>query len=237
MNSISKCRKFLSSITRPLYLFHCRFFLLMGTIFGFVSSDLQDKVNIIKNYLKNSETSKHFTSAKQMIEYEKANELLKKNGYVSGSRTLLRLHRGLEFIHHFLDKLKDLKGEDYTSCSCREAYDATLARHHSWYIRTGAKMAMHALPNREQLFVRVCGDVCNIQTQLDVLPKTLEAISQIHSRIDSLYTLHDLHSLPWATIVVWIITRLRCAFHWSAFVKYQIFLNLPLNGALLYYSS
>lgn len=65
----------------------------MGTIFGFVSKDLKAKMDLLKELLVNS--GENFSSVKEMIEYEKENELLNKKGYTSGSRTLLRLHRGL----------------------------------------------------------------------------------------------------------------------------------------------
>lgn len=66
----------------------------MGTIFGFVSSDLKSKMDILSELL-NKDDNSNFMTVKKMIEYEKNNKLLKKHGYVSGSRTLLRLHRGL----------------------------------------------------------------------------------------------------------------------------------------------
>lgn len=66
----------------------------MGTVFGFVSSDLKSKMEILTDFL-NSEQSSNFQTVKTMIEYERDNNLLQKKGYVSGSRTLLRLHRGL----------------------------------------------------------------------------------------------------------------------------------------------
>lgn len=68
----------------------------MGTIFGFVSSDLKAKMDLLREILTKEEMK--FTTAKEMIEYEKENELLYKNDYVSGSRTLLRIHRGLGML-------------------------------------------------------------------------------------------------------------------------------------------
>lgn len=168
----------------------------MGSIFGFVSNDLREKMNILNNFLSNTDTCEHFKSVKRMIEHERDNNLLNENGYVSGSRTLLRLHRGLEFIHLFLTKLKDLKNEDNTATSCRDAYNATLAKYHGFLVRQGAKCAMITLPNREDLFKRVCGDLDNIQKQLEILPKTLDVAMQVHVRIENLYTKYDLHSLP-----------------------------------------
>lgn len=72
-----------------------KFFNLMGTIFGFVSSDLKSKIDILAEYLKNQEIADQFRTVKTMMNYEKEEELLQKKDYVSGSRTLLRLHRGL----------------------------------------------------------------------------------------------------------------------------------------------
>lgn len=66
----------------------------MGTVFGFVSSDLKIKMDILNEFL-NGDQGSHFETVKTMINYEKENSLLTKKGYVSGSRTLLRLHRGL----------------------------------------------------------------------------------------------------------------------------------------------
>lgn len=78
-----------------LFIVCFRFFTLMGTVFGFVSKDLKAKMDILIEFLKDSEQSENYYSVKKMIEYEKEKELLNKKDHVSGSRTLLRLHRGL----------------------------------------------------------------------------------------------------------------------------------------------
>lgn len=66
----------------------------MGSIFGFISSDVVEKIGILHDLLKET---KAFTTVKGMIEYEKNNKVLDKKGHTSGSRTLLRLHRGLGY--------------------------------------------------------------------------------------------------------------------------------------------
>ncbi|KAJ8946250.1 hypothetical protein NQ318_004619 [Aromia moschata] len=172
------------------------FFTLMGAVFGFVSKDLRAKMDILIDFLKDNEKAENFVTVKKMIEYEKANDLLNKNGYASGSRTLLRLHRGLDFIQLFLKKLGDLKEEDNTSTACREAYDRTLAKHHPFVIKNGARIAIYTLPTREVLLKRVCGETENIQRAMDMLPKTLEVTSVVFNRIENLYAVHDLHTLP-----------------------------------------
>lgn len=44
---------------------------------------------------------------------------------------------------------------DGTSEAGRQAYDATLAQHHTWFVRSGASIAMYALPTKEGLLNRV----------------------------------------------------------------------------------
>lgn len=127
----------------------------MGTIFGFVSSDLRSKIDILNEFLKDSKTSDKFTTVKTMIDYEKDNNLLHKKNYTSGSRTLLRLHRGLDFIRLFLKRISELKEDDNTAQVCKECYEATLAKYHTFVIRKGAKLAMYAMPNRDELLKKV----------------------------------------------------------------------------------
>lgn len=69
----------------------------MGTVFGFVSSDLTSKILIIEEFRikDNNANFDKFASFKSMLDHEKSTGLLNKPEYVSGSRTLLRLHRGL----------------------------------------------------------------------------------------------------------------------------------------------
>lgn len=73
---------------------HFRFFQLMGSVFSFVSSDVKSKIEILQQFRNGSE-KENFVTLKQMIQYEVDGNLLKKSNYISGSRTFLRLHRGL----------------------------------------------------------------------------------------------------------------------------------------------
>lgn len=72
-----------------------RFFSLMGTVFGFVSSDVKEKVEILEKLRKHADHGERFETVRSMMDYERDGNLLAKKDYVSGSRTLLRLHRGL----------------------------------------------------------------------------------------------------------------------------------------------
>ena len=56
----------------------------------------------------------------------------KKKDDPSGSRTLLRLHRALEYITEFLGKLEELEDETYLSQVSKDAYEGTLMKYHPW---------------------------------------------------------------------------------------------------------
>ncbi|XP_055702786.1 ceramide-1-phosphate transfer protein [Phlebotomus papatasi] len=169
-----------------------KFFQLLGKVFGFVSSDVKSKVEILEE-LKTKEGKENFKSFQKMIAYEKDSGLLEKKDYVSGCRTLLRLHRGLDFIREFLRQLGTLSPDDKTGTCCQNAYNATLANFHPWLIRKGVSVAVYGLPTRDQLLDRVCKDK---QAAVEALPRTLEILKQVYDRTQSMYTAHDLHGLP-----------------------------------------
>lgn len=195
-----------------------KFFSMMGTVFGFVSKDVAEKMDILAEFRQRMEDADRFKSFSSSLTYEKQSGLLKKTDYVSASRTLLRLHRGLgdllvlttfvigrvliprfsdvsrtDFIRVFLGALGELQPNDKTHTCCQIAYNQTLAAHHSWLIRKGAVMAMYTMPTRDQLLGRVCLDV---PAAIECLPRMLDVTRQVFERTDALYTLHDLHSLP-----------------------------------------
>lgn len=112
-------------------------------------------MSILRDFLSKPDESHHFSTVLSMVQYEKDHNLLDKDEYVSGSRTLLRLHRSLEFIQAFLKSINDMKEEESTSGACVKAYEDTLGKHHPFLIRTGAKIAMYTLPTKHQLLSNV----------------------------------------------------------------------------------
>lgn len=163
----------------------------MGTVFGFVSSDIKSKVDILDE-LRRSDVEKYFT-VKTMMMHERDSDLLDKKHFVSGSRTLLRLHRGLDFLRDFLRRLSELDGEENTCAACRTAYNETLAHFHPWLIQKGALMAMYAMPTKNNLLNKVCVDP---EKAVLVLPDMLQVTDQVYDRVHLLYTVNNLHELP-----------------------------------------
>jgi len=74
-----------------LFCFPCRFCSQLGGLFGFVVSDLEDKIGLLQQLV--TEDKQHFSTVQTMIIHEISKELVFSGR--SGSITLLRLHRGL----------------------------------------------------------------------------------------------------------------------------------------------
>ena len=96
-----------------------KFLALLGSVFGWVGSDVYAKITTLEAYLAGDQ-KEHYQKIKTMIDYEVCisakkplirmfNSLQVKNNLIkskkkddpSGSRTLLRLHRALEYIIEF----------------------------------------------------------------------------------------------------------------------------------------
>lgn len=207
--------KYVMSLQLSIFMTHpirYRFFQLMGSVFGFVSSDVKAKIEILESH-RQKENAESFETFATMMEYEISSSLLDKKDYVSGSRTLLRLHRGLgefdsklcanlfthswsisAFVREFLAKLSEIESHEKTTAICKTAYNDTLAQHHPWLVRKGALVAMYALPTREQLLNKVCHDV---ERSISILPDVLQISKVVYDRTEQLYTDRDLHALPW----------------------------------------
>lgn len=82
-----------------------RFLNLIGSVFSFVSSDVKSKIKVMDKH-REGENALHYDSFKKMMKHEKESNLFEKNDFVSGSRTMLRLHRGLgKYCQLFIRKL------------------------------------------------------------------------------------------------------------------------------------
>ena len=135
-----------------------KFLCLMGTVFGWVGSDVYNKVVLLEKYLA-SDKKEHYRTVKSMIAYEvgryifELGELImssiqvennliktKKKDDPSGSRTLLRLHRALEYVYEFLSCLEDLDDDTYLGQVSKDAYEKSLQKYHPWIVQVGANI-------------------------------------------------------------------------------------------------
>ncbi|XP_013414621.1 ceramide-1-phosphate transfer protein-like [Lingula anatina] len=167
---------------------------LLGTVFNFVNCDIRDKVHILEHHLK-SEQGEHYATVQKMILYEVEKGTTAKTSKVaSGSRTFLRLHRALEFLASFLDKLVQAQEGDKVSWLAVDAYRTTLSKFHPWLIRKGAELAMHTLPTQRQLMEKI--GMSDVEVTKTTLRKTIVAAQEVYASAQDLYTKHNLLDLP-----------------------------------------
>ncbi|KAL8601376.1 hypothetical protein ACOMHN_042380 [Nucella lapillus] len=171
----------------------CKLFKAFGTVFGFVTSDVVEKIGILRDYRK-SEIGESFRTIQSMIKHEVDNDLTVQKKKASGSRTLLRLHRALEFIEELLVKIKTPtdKGRKFSE-EAKKAYDDTLAKFHPWLIKKAVAMAMYMLPDRESMLMKM--KVENTEqgmAQIEVLIGHLKVIYDITQDVYASYNLLDL---------------------------------------------
>ncbi|XP_065087991.1 ceramide-1-phosphate transfer protein-like [Ochlerotatus camptorhynchus] len=171
-----------------------KFLSMMGTVFGFIVNDIKVKVQILEKLRKQQDHGDQFETVQKMMDYELNSGLLNRSDYISGCRTFLRLHRGLNFIRVFLTRLCELETADESTCPiCQASYNETLAEFQPWLIRKGALMAMYTLPNRDQLLEKISEDASTASRHL---PEMLRAGHQVYDKTQALYYKYDLLRLP-----------------------------------------
>ncbi|XP_038052921.1 ceramide-1-phosphate transfer protein-like [Patiria miniata] len=172
------------------------FFDLLGTAFGFVAKDLRAMVKILRAH--RAEDPEHYATLQSMVAHEVSAGLTRakpsKSGLVNGSRTVLRMHRTLNFVTRFLDRIKSMPDEGYTSTAASEEYKATLARHEPWLVQKVALLAIKTLPIRKVFLER---NVKQPKEELEAMADT--AIGLMREVVDITQTLfekNDLLDLP-----------------------------------------
>ena len=181
------------SLVNFVFISSFRLFKPLGTIFNFVTSDIVEKIGILREYRK-SEVGEKFATIQSMVKYEVDNNLTNQKKKASGCRTLLRLHRALEFISALLTKIRNTDNSCKFSSEAKEAYDDTLAKFHPWVIRKAVHMAMYTLPDRQNLLVKMkVEDTPEGMAKLQAL--TLQ-LNEVYDITQALYVANNLLDLP-----------------------------------------
>lgn len=145
-----------------------------------------------------SHTISPYHSVRSMIEEELKQGVVDFHHQTdSGCRTLLRLHRALLWLKLFLEKLGEtpVTGRLRSpSDLCREAYQSTLAQHHTWFVRRAAEVAFIAMPERGFFFRLVC--VQNQEELSMVLSRVVQATGEIYDRTQKALEEYGMLDLP-----------------------------------------
>lgn len=174
----------------------CIFFDMLGSVFGFITTDVREKIGILQEH-RGSENGDEYFLVQAMFDFEIANDLTqKKTPPLSGSRTLLRLHRALAFTMLFMKKLGEATDNDSSASMATDAYNQSLANFHPWLIRKAAVWAMYTLPNVRDLTKKIASPGVDQEEAKRMLKEVTEVIKPVYDITEELYTKHDLHGLP-----------------------------------------
>lgn len=177
-----------------------KFFHSLGTIFLFVTSDLESKIGLLEGY-RNTEKgacNPAYLTIQSTVEYETRENLLRDTKRQSGARTILRLHWAMEFLSNLMLNLSKLSEDAETAPAAREAYSNTMAKHHPWTIRTIASFAMRTLPHKKTLVESVLGKD-HIVSEADTNEKMLRlanATENLFNVVDKFYEENKIKDLP-----------------------------------------
>ncbi|KJE98240.1 hypothetical protein CAOG_08233 [Capsaspora owczarzaki ATCC 30864] len=166
----------------------------LGRAFKFVTADVVEKIDILRKHHELRENA--HSTLDGMLRHELENNLTdttSSGGLRSGSRTLLRLNRALEFILAFFDRMIEAKEDAACSTLAGEAYANTLSKHHGWAVRSAVNLALYTLPSLSELIRRL--DVSR-DDGIAYLKRIVASVRPMYDHINGLYTTHDLHSLP-----------------------------------------
>lgn len=177
-----------------------KFFHSLGTIFLFVTSDLETKIGLMQGYRDNEKggCNPAYLTIQSAVEYETQENLLRDTKRQSGARTILRLHRALEFLSSLMLNLSRLTEDAETSPAARDAYSNTLAKYHPWTIRTIASFAMRSLPHKRVLIESVLGkehssNATLVNGKMLMLANVTENLFNV---VDKYYDDHEIKDLP-----------------------------------------
>ena len=177
----------------------------LGAVFGIVARDAHDKLDILVKLSKDGppthgeglSTIDHYRTVESMILHER--ELNSATGAaLYGSRTLLRLHRALKFVLLFvrgLSKNDNPKGESVSDMAYR-SYAESLGVYHTWVLRQSARMAVYTLPQRRELFDKLCPGVTDEKMARMKLRGMSKEMERVHTGVELLFDQYQLHDLP-----------------------------------------
>lgn len=135
-----------------------------------------------------------YRTVQSMLKFEVSNSLVENEAKSSGAITLLRLHRAMEFISAFLEKLQDSDHNDRLSSIAVEAYDGTLAKHHCWFVKKAVRVALYILPTRQDFMAKI--GVKEDERSIQSLNKLVSELKIIFEVIETYYAKYSLLDLP-----------------------------------------
>lgn len=151
------------------------FDLIGGTVFAFVQTDLRNNIAGVRA---------RYNAHKSMSEtLENLVRAEAREGGTNGTACLVRLTRGLFFTCRALQNAQEDSDAELRVCFKR-AYDVVLRHHHSFVIRSVVSVAIHAVPRRDDFFMRIAQGGSSDKLHIE-LAKWLAALDALVIRLSA----------------------------------------------------
>ena len=137
----------------------------------------------------------HYEQVGSMMNFEIGRNKNKKK-QLFGSRTLLRLHRALDFTKQFLKELVEMEESGKISTMAVDVYKRTLANFHPWLIQKATGLALYTLPTRKELIKKIAPNGIEEAVLKEKMEACIQSIDVVYNEIEDLYIKHSLHKLP-----------------------------------------
>lgn len=158
----------------------------LGKIFSFVKADLVDKFQNIEK-LQQNDKDNNYQTIQSSLNFEKRS----KDVYMvnhNATLSILRMHRGLDFIYNFLESLyRNKDNNKKTPELASQAYEKTLAFRHKWAVRKLCKTGFYMLPYKHDLIKILSQGIEKEQDKDRLFVEFLETMNNIFRIIHKLY--------------------------------------------------
>ena len=179
-----------------------RMFPLLGFVFGFVADDVSTNLTVLYRLVHRHRESYvgsnkiQYNTIDSMVHFETKSGLTKSSTAdpPNASRTLLQLHRALQFTVAFLRGMQSLKSDEKLSGIATEAYDGTLAAYHGWTVRMGISAAMYTLPTKHELAMGM--GMKNDGENNKILDQLCGRLQRVYDRVQAIFTQYNALNLP-----------------------------------------
>ncbi|XP_019637447.1 PREDICTED: uncharacterized protein LOC109479856 isoform X1 [Branchiostoma belcheri] len=171
-----------------------KFFTMMGTLFTFVTSEAQNKINYLTGYLEGPD-GEDYKTLSSMVKFETDNHIVNVKVYEeSGTRNFLRLHRGLNFSLALCEGLKNSKPGDSIVKIASDTYASTVSQFHGWFLRKAVQAAFYLLPSRDTFMGLLCDT--DEETTFKILNELAEVTKPVYDRTQYIYEKYNYLDLP-----------------------------------------
>ncbi|XP_078696799.1 ceramide-1-phosphate transfer protein-like isoform X2 [Branchiostoma floridae x Branchiostoma belcheri] len=171
-----------------------KFFTMMGTLFTFVTSEAQNKINYLTGYLEGPD-GEDYKTLSSMVKFETDNHIVNVKEYEeSGTRNFLRLHRGLNFSLALCEGLKNSKPGDSIVKIASDTYASTVSQFHGWFLRKAVQAAFYLLPSRDTFMGLLCDT--DEETTFKILNELAEVTKPVYDRTQYIYEKYNYLDLP-----------------------------------------